>query len=178
MVSGTVGVLRVNDAWSVVDANPAAERLLGRARAELAGPLYRSAALAPFFEALKHATDECRWGYARTLELARDGACVHLAFRVVLERPEEDLFHGALLLIEEVGALAASCGTCAEGLARQLRDTLMSVLAWAEVVRNRLASDPRASEDLGGLMSAIESCHLLIERSLDSASREEGRSKC
>lgn len=91
-----LGVLRVDAGWCVDYANPKAEHLLGRPRSDLIGPIFRAPVLTPFFEALKQASDEGRWGFARPLEHLGS----HLEFRVVLLRPASEVFKGAVIFID------------------------------------------------------------------------------
>lgn len=102
LASLPLGLIRVDAAWNVDYANPEAERILGRSRAELAGPIYRSALLEPFFEALKQASDEGRWGFPQPLEIVHEaGHTARVYARVVLLRPAAELFQGAVVLVEE-----------------------------------------------------------------------------
>lgn len=98
-----IGLLRIDAGWNVDYVNPKAEQILGQARAQLVGPIYRAPALAPFFEALKQASDEGRWGFARPLSFRRPGGrAICVDYRLVLLRPTSETFRGAVVLMEEL----------------------------------------------------------------------------
>ena len=185
--SNIIGIVIVNPAGNVIEANDYYLRMIGCSREDLAqGKVdWRSITPAEWAPADENAIREMRErGSCPPYEkeyIRRDGVRVSaLIAGVMLPGPGEEIAAFALDLSErkrlteqfQQSQKMESVGTLAGGIAHDFNNVLTVILGFGEMLKLRVGNDPKAASDLDEILRGAERASVLTRQLLTFARRQ------